>query len=77
MLSGIQIPIEQLKKLDWIIIGCESGKYKRKCQDTWVKNLINLCQAFDIPVFLKQLEINGKLVKEPEIKGKKYLQYPE
>lgn len=76
MLSGINIPIEQLQKLDWVIIGCESGKYSRKCQDTWVNNLIQQCLSFDIPVFLKQLEISGKLIKEPEFMGKKYQQYP-
>ncbi len=77
MLSGVYIPVEQLQKLDWVIIGCESGKYRRECHDIWVKNLIKLCTAFDIPVFLKQLEINGKIVKEPEISGKKYLQFPK
>lgn len=52
--------------IDWVIIGCESGAKRRPCKLEWVKDLIEQCDAAGVPVFVKQLDINGKCSKKPE-----------
>lgn len=47
-------------KIDWIILGGESGndtgKYQyRPAQTGWFADIIDLCEQYDIPVFMKQL----------------------
>lgn len=46
--------------IDWVIVGGESGndtgKYRyRPCQLEWIESIIDQCQAYNIPVFVKQL----------------------
>lgn len=67
--------------LDWVICGTESlagGRAGRTPDLDAVRDLRNQCVDANIPFFLKQLP-NGKggLVKEPELDGEKWLQYPE
>jgi protein gp37 len=47
--------------IDWLIIGCESGPHRRPCKPEWVKSLVDQADAAGVPVFVKQLEINGKV----------------
>ena len=51
------------KHLDWVIIGAESGPNRRECKIEWVRAILSQCRAVGIPVFIKQLHINGKLSK--------------
>jgi len=55
-----------VRNLDWVIVGCESGSKRRPCKLEWVEDLINQCVASAVPVFVKQLEIKGKLSRKPE-----------
>ncbi len=46
--------------ITWVIIGGESGnengKYKyRECEMYWIFDIINQCDAYNVPVFVKQL----------------------
>lgn len=48
------------EKIDWVIVGGESGnengKFKyRSCEIAWIKSIIQQCNSFGIPVFVKQL----------------------
>ena len=52
--------------LDQVIIGCESGPSRRPCKLEWVKDVIEQCDAAGVAVFVKQLEINGKVSKKME-----------
>jgi protein gp37 len=45
--------------VDWIIIGTESGPYRRPAKIEWVCDLVSQCKNNNVPVFVKQLEING------------------
>ena len=63
--------------LDWVICGCESGSKRRTTDINWIRNLRDQCVDFNIPFFLKQIEINGKVVKMPTIDGKVGNQYPK
>ena len=55
----------RLECLDWLIIGCESGPNRRPCKLEWVRDLVEQCDAATVPVFVKQLDIAGKVSKDP------------
>ena len=52
-------------KLDWVIIGCESGPGRRPMKLGWAVDLVHQCQAVGVPVFVKQIEIDGKVSHDP------------
>lgn len=56
------------ESLDWAIIGAETiGIHPgRPCKIEHVRNLVGQCNSADVPVFVKQLHINGKVSKNPE-----------
>lgn len=64
------------RPIHWIICGCESGKNARPMELDWVRDLRNQCELANVPFFLKQMMIDGKLVKMPELDGKVWAQYP-
>jgi protein gp37 len=43
-------------KLDWVIVGCESGAKKRICELKWVESIVEQCKTNNVPVFVKQLQ---------------------
>jgi protein gp37 len=45
-------------RLDWIIIGGESGPGSRPCDVAWVRALLGQCRAAGVPAFCKQLGAN-------------------
>ena len=47
--------------IDWVIVGCESGPKRRPCKLEWVRDIVRQCKFANVPVFVKQLEINGKV----------------
>jgi protein gp37 len=44
-----------LHGLDWVIVGGESGKGARPCEEAWVREIVTDCQAEGVPVFVKQM----------------------
>lgn len=56
----------QLGRLGWIVVGCESGPKRRPCPLEWVERLVAQCRDLRIPVFVKQLDIDGKCVVDIE-----------
>lgn len=42
-------------RLDWVIVGGESGPGARPCDVAWVRSIVQQCQAAGVPVFVKQL----------------------
>ena len=69
-------PGENYIPVDWVICGGESGPGARPMHPDWVRNLRDQCQAAGVPFFLKQMHINGKLVKMPELDGKRWMEMP-
>jgi protein gp37 len=63
-------------QVDWVIVGCESGPKRRPMRWDWVRSIQDQCVAENVPLFIKQGEINCKLVKMPELDGKVWDQYP-
>lgn len=45
----------KIQNVDWVIIGAETGKRPDKVipKLAWVEELVEVCRAFDIPVFMK------------------------
>ena len=50
----------------WVVVGAESGPHRRPCKLEWVRQIVRQCQAAGVPVFVKQLDLDGKLVKDIE-----------
>lgn len=52
-------------KLNWVIVGCESGPHRRECKLEWVRGIVEQCTQAGVRVFVKQLSINGKVSHDP------------
>lgn len=65
-----------LDGIDWLIIGSESGPRRRPCKVDWILSIRDQCVAAGVPLFIKQVNINGALVKMPMIDGKVWDQFP-
>jgi len=63
--------------LDWVICGCESGAGARPCDIENIRYLRAQCQNSGTPFFLKQMMVDGHLVKMPELDGKVWAEYPK
>jgi protein gp37 len=44
-----------LPKLDWVIVGGESGPGARTCELAWLREVVDQCHAANVAVFVKQL----------------------
>lgn len=53
-----------LEGIHWVIVGAESGPKKRLCKLEWVRDIVEQCKSAGVAVFVKQLDIDGKLVKD-------------
>lgn len=53
-------------KIDWVVLGGESGPHARPMKLEWARSLVNQCHASSVPVFVKQLTIDGKISKKME-----------
>ena len=47
-----------------MIVGCESGPKRRPCKLEWVDSLIRQGKKMGIPVWVKQIEVKGKIIKD-------------
>ena len=53
-----------INNLKWVVVGAESGCDRRPCEIKWVEDLVHQCMSAKIPVFVKQLSINGSCVTD-------------
>jgi len=53
-----------MASINWVIIGCESGANRRPCKLEWVESIVEQCKSADVAVWVKQLDIGGKVVKD-------------
>jgi protein gp37 len=70
-----------LTGINWVIVGGESGTNARPCHLTWIRSLVNQCQASEVPVFVKQLGSNvidsqGNKIKLKHPKGGNLDEFP-
>lgn len=43
------------RRIDWVIVGGESGAKARPCDIAWVRSIVEQCKAANVPCFVKQL----------------------
>lgn len=55
--------VTSLPAVDRVIVGCESGQSRRGCQLEWVHGVVRLCR--DKALFMKQLDLNGRVSHDP------------
>jgi protein gp37 len=89
-LSGVSdISYQGYYKIDWVIVGGESGlkKNARPCNIQWILNIVNDCKKYNVPVLVKQLGSNPvynskstqevKRLKIIDLKGGDMNEFPE
>lgn len=65
LLGPIEAPINGLSPLPkWVVVGCESGRNRRPCRVEWVESIVEECRNAGVPVFVKQLDLGGKVVAD-------------
>ena len=65
-----------LEKIDWTIVGAESGPKRRPMNEDWVRSLRDQCAAAGTAFFYKQNIINGQKVECPTLDGRQHIEFP-
>lgn len=66
------------RKLDWVLLGCESGSHRRDTKFEDAQKILNECRDAGVPAFLKQIDFSGaKIVHAPTTLTGQVLQFPE
>lgn len=79
LLGPIVLPWSALhgeSHLSWVVIGCESGPHRRPMQQAWAEAIVEQCQAAGVKVFVKQIEVDGRVERDIE-KFPRHLQVRE
>ena len=66
-----------LKGIDWIIVGGESGHQSRPMEKEWVIDIRNKAQKANVPFFFKQWGGKNKKKAGRLLEGRTYDEYPE
>ena len=61
-----------LRRIDWVIVGGESGPGARPMQREWVISLQKQCERFGVPFFFKQWGGVRKKIAGRELNGRTY-----
>jgi len=51
--------------LDWVTLECESGPGRRPMKLEWARSIAEQCESAGVPLFIKQLPINGRVSHDP------------
>jgi len=77
MLEEINL-VEYISRLDWCIMGAESGHNARPMKLKWAQDILKQCQDAYIPLFYKQgPDFLGQWCKMPVLHGRIWDQMPE
>ena len=66
-----------LNKIDWVIVGGESGKKARPVKKEWVADIRKQCKQANVKFFFKQWGGMNKKANGRELNGKYYNEMPE
>jgi len=58
---GLEILDDKPFPISLCVIGCESGPRRRPTDLAWVRDLVEQARAAGVPVWIKQLEVGGKV----------------
>jgi protein gp37 len=53
-------------KIDWVVVGPETGGHRRPCDIEWIRSVVQQCRAAEVPVFVKAVEIDGRVTSKLE-----------
>lgn len=56
---GWRCALDEGKRIDWVIVGGESGPGARPCNVAWIRSIVEQCRGASVPVFVKQLGGNN------------------
>lgn len=71
------LPNLNLKGMDWVIVGGESGRKPRYMNPDWVKNIKEQCQQSNVAFFFKQWGGTNKKKTGRELDGRTWDEMPE
>jgi len=71
------LPDMNLKKIDWVIVGGESGRKARPMSEDWVLEIMDQCKVANVAFFFKQWGGTNKKKTGRLLKGKTYDEMPE
>jgi len=71
------IPDLNLEKIDWVILGGESGPKSREIKKEWVLDIRNQCQSANVPFFFKQWGGFNKKKAGRELEGRTWSEMPQ
>lgn len=71
------LPNLNLKKIDWVIVGGESGHRPRPMDADWVLDIQEQCEKFDVAFFFKQWGGRNKKKNGRTLNGRTYDEMPE
>jgi len=61
------LTVREYSYFDWVIQGCESGRFRRPFKIEWARQMKKECDRLGIAYFLKQIQDeNGKVIKDIE-----------
>lgn len=66
-----------LRNIDWVIVGGESGPHSRPMDPDWVIDIMEQCKRADVQFFFKQWGGTNKKKTGRELQGKTYSEMPE
>ena len=70
------LPKMNLKKIDWVIVGGESGRTPRPMNEDWVLDIQDQCEKSKVAFFFKQWGGTNKKKAGRILKGKTYNEMP-
>ena len=51
-------------RIDWVVVGCESGYNRRLCNNEWINDIAWECKATNTPVWIKQIDIIDRITDD-------------
>ena len=70
------LPKMNLKKIDWVIVGGESGRTPRAMKEDWVLDIQDQCEKSKVAFFFKQWGGTNKKKAGRELAGNTYSEMP-
>lgn len=71
------VPDMNLKGIDWVIVGGESGRTPRPMKEEWVIDIKEQCEKFNVAFYFKQWGGINKKKAGSTLKGKLYKEVPQ
>lgn len=59
-----KIESTRLPYIGWVVVGCHSNPRLYPCPIEWIESIVEQCRAAGVPVYVKQVMIDGKCVRD-------------